>query len=146
MHRPIFKIVSTRNKNILIKTVQLHAFCSRLWPKGLVKIIQQLNLNSGLYPNLSRLGMQAKLIIGGGPHIKTTVSCPGGGRCWLIISSFTKPELYFQPAWIERNIHLSLFNKIQISNQPILGLQDSKFPINVTRIICFFGAKTCMTI
>jgi len=50
----------------------------------------------GEYPSLSRLGTQAKLIIGGGPHMRITVPSSGAGRFSLIIWSLTNPELYFQ--------------------------------------------------
>lgn len=49
------------------------------------------------YPSLSRLGVQAKLIMGGGPHMRISVSSPGGYRCSEIISALTKPLLYFHP-------------------------------------------------
>mmetsp|Transcript_69965 Transcript_69965/g.138698 ORF Transcript_69965/g.138698 Transcript_69965/m.138698 type:complete len:323 (+) Transcript_69965:452-1420(+) len=48
------------------------------------------------WPSLVRLGLHAKLIIGGGPHIRTRVSGPAGGRCSAIIVSVMKPEEYFQ--------------------------------------------------
>mmetsp|Transcript_12452 Transcript_12452/g.31807 ORF Transcript_12452/g.31807 Transcript_12452/m.31807 type:complete len:258 (+) Transcript_12452:183-956(+) len=47
-------------------------------------------------PTFSKLGLHAKLIIGGGPHMKMNVFGPGGGRCEATISSLMKPIEYFQ--------------------------------------------------
>jgi hypothetical protein len=41
--------------------------------------------------------MQAKLIMGGGPHIRTTPSLDGVKRWELIMSKSTKPVLKLQP-------------------------------------------------
>ena len=54
------------------------------------------------YPSFSKLGRQAYLIIGGGPHMSICVVGAGGGRWSDIISALINPELYFQPASGER--------------------------------------------
>ena len=48
-----------------------------------------------MWPAFSRLGLHAKLSIGGGPHMKITVFSAGFGRCASIISRLTKPTEYF---------------------------------------------------
>ena len=58
-----------------------------------------------MWPIFSKFGMQAKLIMGGGPHMSTMESGPGGNRWSLIISSLMKPLLYFQP---EKRISVSV--------------------------------------
>ena len=57
---------------------------------------QNINLESCEYASSSRAGVQANFSIGGGPHIKTTTSSPGGGSLSLIICALTKPSLYVQ--------------------------------------------------
>ena len=42
---------------------------------------------------MSRFGVQAKFIIGGGPQSRTRFSADGGNRDFSIISALTKPEL-----------------------------------------------------
>lgn len=59
---------------------------------------QKVNLRLGAWPTLSRLGLQANWIMGGGPHIRMRVSSLGGGRWSLTMSSLMKPWLYSQPA------------------------------------------------
>lgn len=48
---------------------------------------------SAVYPTFSRFGMQANLIMGGGPHMATMASGPAGSKCSLTISSLMKPLL-----------------------------------------------------
>jgi hypothetical protein len=62
---------------------------------------------------LSRAGVHAKLIIGGGPHIKMSVSSLGGGKCLAIISSFTKPMSYDQSTeFIQQKINFHKAKKL----------------------------------
>lgn len=62
-----------------------------------------MNLRLSSWPTLSRFGLQANWIIGGGPHMRMRVSSLGGGRWSLIMTSLMKPWLYSQPVTEERS-------------------------------------------
>lgn len=57
-------------------------------------------------PSLSRFGRQAYWTIGGGPHRTIRASAAGAGRWSLIMSWFTKPELYLQSERKEGKIEI----------------------------------------
>jgi len=57
---------------------------------------QNENLISEENPAFSKLGMQAKLIMGGGPHIKTMPCGDGLNKRSWIISKLTNPTLKAQ--------------------------------------------------
>ena len=60
---------------------------------GASLISQYANIFSVLYPRVARFGKQAYWIMGGGPHMTISTSSAAGGRCSLIMSQLTNPEL-----------------------------------------------------
>lgn len=70
------------------------------------------------WPTLSRFGLQANWIIGGGPHIRMRVSSLGGGRRSLTMSSLMKPRLYSQSE-TQRNYPIRFLSRMFFNEDPL---------------------------